>query len=415
MYVIIYTFVYLLTLMLTYAKFKTVKKVTVAFSTLWCICGCLSSFGLLGMRKPDVVVHVMVIIVVLVFTLSYVVMSKSSKNKTYENNSYVQKYIINYKLIYIINIFTLLLYIPYFIDALNLYKMGYSMGDVRYSALVTGEYSYYHKFFFRDLPSAINDSIIIFALIDTLVLKVRNKGLLIFALLNIASSLFAFGGRFILVKLIFITLSFYTIDDLRTQKISKKFLVLGLLLTIGVTIIRNKEGITVWNSFVLYYPGAFSFLDLIIENQSVYGLDDIPLFGQMMLGFIVSPIIMVLKVLLGVSWKTPSYYFNVYVQGRNNIGAVKPLYINNNTTMLFHALRDFGYLGVVIYPLFLAKILVYCENRYRNDNDIRYLAIYTFMFTVLMDSVIMYQMMTLGSAITFCMFYFFVKKQNTQF
>src|SRR5690606_14675583 len=127
-----------------------------------------------------IVVHAMTMVLVLVFTFSYIIMSKFLKKESCKNSAYSPQYTINYKLIYIINLITLMLYIPYFIDAVIFYARGYSMGDVRYMALVKSDYSYYHKFFFRTLPSAINDSIIIFALIDKLVLKSKKKGLLIF-------------------------------------------------------------------------------------------------------------------------------------------------------------------------------------------------------------------------------------------
>ena len=264
MYIVIYGFVYLIPLVITYYQFRTLKKVPVIFSTLWCTCACLSSFGLLGMRKPGIVVHAMTMVLVLVFTFSYIIMSKFLKKESCKNSAYSPQYTINYKLIYIINLITLMLYIPYFIDAVIFYARGYSMGDVRYMALVKSDYSYYHKFFFRALPSAINDSIIIFALIDKLVLKSKKKGLLIFALLDVGMSVFIFGGRFILVKLIFVTLALYTIDGLKVEKLGKKFVVIGLILLICITFIRTDGQNRIWDMFALYYPGAFSFLDLII-------------------------------------------------------------------------------------------------------------------------------------------------------
>lgn len=359
-----------------------------------------------------------IIISIFTFNIIYITFAikykKNNKDIKLESK-YDEKYEINYKLIKILNIVALILVSKHFLYAISIIlKNGFDLTSVRNEVYVgiTESGNFIMMFLTRTIPSAVFNITVMIAAID---LYRRRKYILHWAVAAIIINTVTFGGRFLILNfIVYYIAAHLTMRKEFKSKINKKYIILVGIILAGVTMSRGLGKESILDKVILYFAGSFSFLELILKNPSQFGFSQGLTYGYLTFGFIFEPIVLFLKAAFGVNIDVPSYYFNIYVQGWYNIGETRNMLYNNNTTMLYTFLRDFGELGIIIGTMLLAITICICENKYRRNKDYRYFLILVYMYTVIVNSTIMYTLTKITSSLIFILMFIVTKKKSIQ-
>ena len=178
------------------------------------------------------------------------------------------------------------------------------------------------------------------------------------------------------------------------------------------TSIRTGSILGFMDNIIMYLSGSLSFLEYILSNPIEYGLNDGLMYGYMTFAFILEPIILVLKSVFGINAKIPSYYFNNYVQNFVNISDTGISLYNNNTTMFFNFIKDFGIYGVYISVIFLVTFIVNMEKKFYRNNNIRNLFYLIYLYTIIFTSSISYKLNGISSSLIFILLWIITLKKK---
>ena len=417
MSVFLYIFLFIVTFVLSYEKFKSVANIVSIFTGLWCFFGIISNFGMYGMRVPAFRVHLYAYLFVCVVdfvilllcktrnfeNVNLITEDKSSKNENYQTYAtFVQVVALLFLSPMIINSFKALL------------ESGFV--GIR-NAYFSPEYEsrYLFSLLCKAMPTSFMTGLIVYyTYIGFERLSWKFFG---YAILNALVLTFVNGGRYALIQVL---LSSIVIAAMKRETASsdkekffksaeKRVLVAIVLVMFVVTVFRKQEFI---KNIVVYFSGSFSFLDYILDNSEKFGVSD-HLSGYLTFGCITEPIVLGLKVIGLTTMKTPSYLFNIVGQNFYDIGAESEIILfNNNTTVLYYFLRDFGVAGIVIGGVFLAWLLAYSHNKWRAGSEF-YALIFVYIASVLLNSIMTYQLFGCGPFFTVVALYFCSKRAKT--
>lgn len=406
MFIFIYLGLLITSLVLTYGKFKKIIQPNTIFTVLWSSVGVLAICNNLPIREPSIQIHNYIIMSLITFNLIYLSFTKGSKQTIKKPKIY--EYKINYKLIYLMNLIAILIVSPYTISALStILQSGFAnVRDVTYVSINEG--TAIVAIITRTIPLSIFGATYVIAAIQL----ARNKyKLLPIALIDILISTVTFGGRFAILNfIVYYFSSYFLVKKDISIKIKKRYIVIGVVGLIIVTSLRNSGGMSVLDMGILYFVGSLSYLEVILSRPELYGLFQSPKYGYLTFGFIIEPIVLALKV-IGLDLKVPSYFFNTYAQPWANIGADGyNIWYNNNTTMIYTFLLDFGWIGILVGTSFIAILAAKAQNSYNKDSNFRSLCILVYMIGVIMSSTIKYNLTSLSTSIIFILLMIFVKK-----
>jgi len=411
LFILLYLILCLLIFIFTYIKHRTVLKINVLFSVIWIFSGLISSFGLGGLRKPGDIIHLYIFIFLITFNLIYIIFSK--KNNKQQLTFFEESTEINKGLLYFMNILGWVFLAPVLFFSLSIINQ-YGFSDVR--AIVLDEYftGDIQRFFARTVTGAIFDATIIISMVN-LALGKRDKLLISISIFNVLLFTMTYGGRFMLLKMavsFILTTLLIKRPDFKKIKNEKWIILVIIAGLITVTQMRSGSISSFLEMFHLYYIGSFSFLDLILSYPVDFGLNGDYLFGLQTFGFLTEPIILFLKFFFNVNLDVPTYYYNIYAQNFYNIGADTVVMYNANTTALYPFMKDFGNWGIILGPTILALITLISERLTYKRQRLVYLCTFIYIATILIDSTMVYQLMTSSSGITIVLLYLFLNKKN---
>ena len=405
-----YILLIIISLIVTRKMFGVYLLPNTIFTLIWSTCGILSTFKVLEIIQPSPLIHVYTIIAIISFNIAYLFGAQDTKKN--EQNCDFQ-YVVNVKLLYLLNILAFVAMLPNLISSMKIIiASGFNLFAVRYNVYVLSgvESNIFEIYLTRIFPNIIFTGTLLIA-VSNFVRK--NKQLLVTALLGVIASTLTYGGRYELLNAITFYIAFYLIDKNHLQiKLKKKYLLIMVIGLFAVTQLRGTNGMTIFEMFYFYFPGSFSMLEAGIRNPELLGLNEVPLFGYLTLGFILGPIALILKLLIGLNIEVPSYYFNIYAQKMINIGDGSLFYTNNNATMLYTFLRDFGEIGVIIGPFFLALLMTFFQDRHLKKNDYRSYLILAYLYTIIISSPMMYGLTTETHGFIIAMIMVVVKKKR---
>ena len=368
----IYLLILISSALLFKRKFKRLINFAFIFNAIWCVFGAISTLGLFDMRIPVMEIHIyawtfigIVDIIILLFA------KKASAPQMLRESEFArQKYSFKYVAVFQI-VSLLLISVLFFNSMISLIENG------NFSAIRNEFYgilydSFYLDFLFRSLPVAMMNGLIVFYVFTAFISGEMQR--LIYAAINCFIVTVCNGGRYTLILLLFaIVVCFITLNwknKLRARQIiaySKIIIWLTIFVVLSlvvITFIRNQD---LSNNIVFYYSGSLSFLDRILENKELFGFDEGLMYGYMTFGAFCEPVVLFIKAVFNTDIDVPSYHFNIYCQEFYNISTGEPLRINNNTSVLYYFLRDFGAIGIVIGAVFLGTLLVISYNNMRKN------------------------------------------------
>ncbi len=375
------------------SKFKFGRFLTFlsSFVSLYSFFACLSMMGLYGLRIPSADIHYFnftyLLIVIVIVTIFARPIYSSLISKEDEQ--------INMLIPYILECVGLASISYLFVQGMILFVSTGSLTSVR--AMFFSENLFQSDLmyiFLKTFPTGILNAMIIF-FVWMYFNQMKMKYLCI-AFVNAIVMAFSNGGRYALELFLFSAFLFYLIEihskntlsqnSARAKKVAVSLALLMLTVLVVSTMARNQSFLS---SLGVYFAGSFSFLDLICSSPNLFALND-HMYGYLTFGAILEPFVLLLKFLHLTDMKIPSYYFNIYCQSFYNIGSSSHILFNNNTTVLYYWLRDYGFAGIIIGSTFLGGLTTFFYNK-MHEGKVFFKLVFVYFCVVLFNSVMTYQ------------------------
>ena len=389
MEIFIYCVLFVLALFSSRLKLKRWINFVSVFSMLWCFSGAISTMGLFSMRIPGNEVHQYAWTFVICVDIAYLATINSKRE--------ISDSLRNFKLdrIVILQTLTIILVVPLLVKMITVFFTSGSLTAIR-NFYFSGEIfsSIYADLIFRQVPFGFLEGLIICYVYVGFINK--KPKYILYAILNTLLATFISGGRYPAMLLVYSLLILLITEkknnskNKQEKKYDKKMKRILVFLMLFILFITLNRGQALIRTIVAYFSGSLSFLDYIISSPAQFGLNE-KLFGYLILGAFIEPVVLILKVLGLSTAKVPQWYFNIYCQQFYNIGTVgEPIYFNNNTTIIYYILRDFGPIGIVFCGLAAGFVLARISNRGKKG-DVFWQLIYIYACNVMFNSVMTYQ------------------------
>ncbi len=314
-----------------------------------------------------------------------------------------------------LNIITVILLVPMMIKSLRILIQTHSFVAVRMDAYYDEAASYFFTYFLKTIPVASMYALVIVWMFLFVYLKQRNFKILLRVFFNVLVVTFISSGRYIIL---YMMISYvFSFIYLRTNKINVKklkyiYVIAPLGLLVLITALRGGSFIT---QALNYSCGSLSFLDFLLESPNISALND-RMHGLFTFDFIFELIILVLKVLGSNELKVPSYYFNIVCQNFYNIGKYNTVWFNNNTTILYYFIRDFGYVGIPIGALLFSSVITKAEKKTTRNKNMTATFLLMYFTIVLLLSIMTYACFSFTGTVVILFLAFFgkiAKKEET--
>ena len=395
MIIFVYIVLFILILIFNFFKHRNILTVGVLISFIWILCGIFIEIRFLPIIKPSIQVHSYIFQFLLIFNLIYLLFLKKNNRLKFFPIFQISKNKIAF--LYIFNILAILIILPltYRVAIFVIENGFYTYRSYIFQYI---EDSHYLQFLYKNIIFSIFDTT---ALITAFSLATRKKSklLIIMTIIGILLYTFTFGGRYSIFNFIIYYVSSVVIVKYRHNHFKVRYAVFGILALLLVTNIRGNGSYSILESIYLYFIGSFSYLQYILDHPIYYGLSD-NFHGFLTFGFIFEPIVLTMKQFFGSNLDVPSFYFNIYAQQFVNIGDSNVVMYNNNSTMFYVFIRDFGNLGVTIGSIILSSVFVYFSNKFYTNKKIVSGVILVYLSNVIITGTMMYSLITARASIS---------------
>lgn len=411
----LYIILLLFLLVIARNKFGRWTNVVSVFSFIWFGITGFASLGVFGYRIPNLTTNIYIVTYVLIVNLIILFFSTGKTDQC--EKSYLEMEPINNA--FLIETIVLLLLSPSIMNAVRVFATSRSFVAVRLSYF-RGDYlsSPFAGLLFKQIPIGMLQGLIIYHVFYSFETK-RYKALAV-AVFNTVLITVVNGGRYAIMLLIYSILILWMTNHIslsdskwinKYRKSIKRTVIIILLAMVALTVNRGQ---VIYRSVIGYFSGSISFLDYIVQNPQLFELDQ-PLHGYLTFGFILEPIVFLLKYLRITDAKIPSYYFNIVGQNYYNVGnGTQTHYMNANTTIIYHFIRDFGFLGIIIGALLVGTLTVLFYNRWKKKNDRFAGMLFIYMCNVLFNSIMTNQLFANTPLFVFFAIYLCTHLNKTQ-
>lgn len=383
MWAFIFSLIIIITLFLTRAKFGTIKKVNVIFTLIWCGTCFISALDILGLRMPGDITFLLMAMFCVFFNIFFFMFSK----RKYEESCIE---ILNFDIIcnnlLVINFLIYVWLIPLMMKSVKVLIASGLISSVRMNAYFDENASMFFTYFMKVIPMGIINVLVLVWVFLQVYAGQKNTRIWIMIILDVLVITFVSGGRYVFLTLIFsYILSILYLKPQFNIKFKIRYLVIPVSLLVLITSLRGGK---FFQQAFRYFCGSASFFDLTLSNPDVFALND-KMYGAMTFGAIIEPIVLFLKV-LGMDLEVPSYYFNIVGQRFYDIGSTSTVLFNNNTSILYYFIRDYGYVGVFIGAILAAKIITKYQSKAEYSRTLSPLFVFFFFSIVLFQSIMTY-------------------------
>lgn len=383
-------------------------RINIFYSIIWTVVSALSFMNPLKLIMPRQEIFYLVCGSILLFNIIYLLFYKKNVNNAID----FSKYIIKEQYIVFINVAAYLLLIPVFISVIQFISSnGFNLLSIRDEIYVgiTDSNDAVLAVLCRAIPTAI---FVFTELLSSYFAVVKkNKRIVFLGVFDVLIGTIIFGGRnFVLNFVVFYFLHFVELRKQLDLKLDRKIILIGIVVLALITGVRDVNNLSLFETTTLYYAGSLSFLEYIISNSQLYGLS-IQHFGSLTFGFITEPIAMLINFLFGSNIKVPSYYFNIYAQKFVDIGATNKMLYNNNSTVFYPFMLDFGISGALIGSVFYYLIIMFVD-RLKQKGNLRYYFIAVYIYSTVINSSISYKLIGITAAVVFLLCFFCIKKKD---
>ncbi|OUQ33209.1 O-antigen polymerase [Massilimicrobiota timonensis] len=396
---------------LTFFKFNKIITLNNLFNLVWTsslILNIVYSYYGDILKISNKVIN-MVIVVIFFFNITYLLLSNKHKYKVIN----IDSFIINYNLVKWFFFISLILYLPNLIDSFSiLISSGFSFAAIRSNYLsVMGAGRGVYVYITQIIPNGICNTIMLISSFD---LARKNYSNLKYSIILMLVNILCFGGRGILLNFIIYYIISLFLFKSKNQKINinKKIAYPLTLIIIVMTFSRGTGDLGFFGMLSKYFYQQFSFFELIIENPSIFDINNKIYYGYITLGFVFAPIALILSIFKS-NIQLPSVLIDIHSQIFYNIGTGSTVHlINNNTTSLYTYIMDFGINFYFIGSIILAILIIYIEKKktISNKNIFFYNMLYVYMIRVVLYTPLHYNLNSISTSLTMICLYFITRK-----
>lgn len=352
--VILIAFLTFLTLIINFATFKKWVNYANTFMILWGGTSVISSFGFYGFYVLTEKAYLYIFIVMAVFELGVLLTKCIRIKKINKSTIYLFP---KWKIINSVMIACTVILIPFAIKGLQT-MVGGGFYQLRAIGFSNQLYSTKEKLILMNIVQPIILAVSLISLIEL----IENKKLRLSIYLSVLDCILyilVFGGRWILLEFIFLVVIIlydrYGANLISLIKNNKLIaVVITVVLTIIIIITKNRNtsgGNGLLFNIYTYFIGSIHLFGVYVKDPTNYDLKSVPLlYGKEFFGGFLEPFYIIAK-LIGLNLESGIQVINEITQ---QFVYVSPnSYMNNNVTMIYSFLRDFGILGLLICPFII--------------------------------------------------------------
>lgn len=390
------------------------KTICSLYILIWIVIGGISTLGLLGIDKPSLKMHIIIISSLFIFFIGSTIGTKLRIHSRNHNDAYKFRFLDTktYKkgFLFTVQLIAWIICFLYLPRAISLFiKVGYS--DLRYYAynssnlyMSTSELLFF-QCFIQPLFFAAN----IIYLIQ--IIENKKKALIFPLILNTVLYAFMFGGReIVILDILVITFLVYMNNRKSIINIinNNKRVILIIFLISGILIylisLRKYNDRSAIDTIITYLVGPITFMDKLISSKQY---PSSLLLGRALIGSIFSIIDYIILIFVNRNWITTLQIINGFTQSYQSIGQIR---FNALATYFYPSICDFGYFGIVIYPFCIGIFSAIVEREYKEKNSMISTAMFYYISYIIAMSTMNYYMMSAVSGIIMISFIVFCDK-----
>lgn len=349
--------IFLLFFIINFSVYKKVMNYVNIFLLLWCSVSILSSFGFYELYTPTLLTYIYVFIIMLAFELFSLIFYITKSQPCIKDKSNIN---IDWKKIDIISLICTVILVPFVLKGVNII-LTFGFHSLRELGFTDSLYTTLEKLILINIIQPLILSIGIISMIEFIYKRKLRLSLLI-SIVNCLFYILVFAGRWILLEFILVAgIILYDryrgniIKLIRENKLIFIMIVFLIIIMANITnqrSVKGGEGL-IYNIYI-YFVGGIHLLGRYVADPQIYQLtSEHMLYGQEFFSGILTPFIIILN-LFGMNLKSGIEIINEVTQ--QFIFVSPKSLMNNNCTMIYAFLRDFGILGLVIGPMILAYI-----------------------------------------------------------
>ncbi|WHY61509.1 O-antigen polymerase [Cytobacillus firmus] len=361
-----------ISLIINFIQFKNFLNFVNVFLLMWCVASVLSWFGFYGMYVPPMEAYLYIFILLFMFELSCLLFLRINTITHTEK----QIFSLNWRKINIFSIICTIIITPFAIKGIAL-VLAEGFYRLRLTGFTEMLYSNQEKLLLINIIQPLVLAISILSLIEL----IKNKKVrvsLIISVFNCLLYILVFGGRWLLLEFLLlagiILIDIYGANIIKLVKNNRLLIVVIASIFLTIALITNQRSVgggegLLYNVYV-YFVGSLHLFGVYISNPLVYSLGtEHLLFGREFFAGILEPIYLIAN-FSGLDWKSGIESINEVTQ---QFVAVSPAtYMNNNVTMIYAFLRDFGFLGIIICPVIIGAVYTHLyKAKKQSPNDYR--------------------------------------------
>ncbi|PFO15347.1 hypothetical protein COJ70_18125 [Priestia megaterium] len=379
-WIVLETFIFSI---INYIYFKRFFNFASVFIFMWCAVSVLSSFGFYGLYVPPSKTYIYIMITIAAFEVSLLLFLKVRIN--IQTQTEVIK--LNWRRVNFISILCTVLILPFAMKGMVL-VLSEGFYRLRLSGFSNLLYSTSEKLILMNVIQPLVLAISILSLIEL----IENKKVrisLVLSALNCLQYIFVFGGRWILLEFLLlagiILYDTYGVNIIKLIKNNKLIMVIITTIILLIAIITSQRSVGGGEGFLyniyVYFVGSIHLFGVYISDPSKYALTSQDLlFGRAFFAGILEPFYLIVK-FGGFNWKSGIEIINEVTQ---QFVFVSPAtYMNNNVTMIYAFLRDFGFFGLIICPFILGAYYSYIYMGKRQSSSIYRKGMYYYCLSIM--------------------------------
>ncbi|SMQ85072.1 oligosaccharide repeat unit polymerase [Bacillus sp. OV166] len=353
------------------------------FLGLWCTVSVLSMFGFYGLYIPPLKTYVYILIVLTLFEVSSIIFFRLKQGIRVEQANII----LRWKRLNSISMICLIILVPFAIKG-----FGVVITEGFYRLRISG---------FSEILYNTNEKLLLMNIVQPMVLAIsllslieliENKKIrlsLIISVFNCILYILIFGGRWVLLE--FMLLAGIVLYDkfggnfIRLIKNNKLITIVIAIIAIIILVITQQRSVAGGKGFLyniyIYFVGSIHLFGVYMNNPKQYLItSDHLLYGKEFFGGFLEPIFLFLK-FMGMNIHSGIETINIISQQFVNVSP--DAIMNNNSTMIYAFLRDFGILGLFICPFVLAIFYMHVYKRKLKSPNIYNRSVYYYSVSIL--------------------------------
>ncbi len=389
------------------------------FSFIWLCIVMLSSMRLFNMYEASNTTYLIIFVGTISFIagcLIVLVLNSNIKYKSYNSKLSITNSLDAYgiTIIKILASIVIVIYLPYFLQAINILISGGDIDQIKHSAVLGQfEISPFVEILYTYVARPIRYIVIPITLINLLIDKKKDYVLIILTFIIIVTDFITSGSKFAILYIAIQVLFLIKFLSSKKYKLNRNKKIIFTIMVLGIGIILYRimsiNGKEVAKNLYTYISGCVPFL----SNKLEWISSNVQLtYGFTSFQGIIRPLISILES-IGVIQSTPELFLTAerVISNAEYIG-----YIGNNTpynafvTVFYYFYVDARLLGVFIGSFFygIACQLSYIslmKNRSRES-----ILLYLIIIQLLSTSMVRFQLSNIVIALTFFYYWLLVKK-----